>query len=252
MIKKPLLATTLAVALSTGSSLGAFEVDQMTVAEREAFRAEVRAYLLDNPEVLMEAMEVLEERQAALQAAGDRALVEAYLAQLTEDGHSWVGGNPEGDITIVEFLDYRCGFCKRAHPEIEALMASDPNIRLVVKEFPILGPGSNLASRFAIAVRALAGDDAYKQVHDTLMTLRGEISGPSLARLAEDLGLDYNVVQAEMDSADTAAIITKNQRLAQALQITGTPTFVVGGQMLRGFLPLDGMREVVATERSEG
>ena len=246
-----MIRTTLAAAaLAALPSLApAFDIDAMSEEERAAFRSEIRAYLLDNPEVLMEAIGVLEAREATTQAATDEALVTANYDALVRDGHSWVGGNPDGDITIIEFLDYRCGFCKRAFPEVEELVASDGNIRLIVKEFPILGEQSSLASRFAIATKLAAGDDAYKAIHDELMGFRGNISQDALMNLAEAQGLDAAAIQTAMALPQVEEIIAENRSLAQAMQITGTPTFVIGGQMLRGFLPLEGMRGLVAEER---
>ncbi|MEM6479318.1 MAG: DsbA family protein [Pseudomonadota bacterium] len=227
----------------------ALDIEALSDAERDAFRAEIRAYLLDNPEVLMEAIDVLEARQADTQADADTALLAANMDALTNDEHSWVGGNPDGDITIVEFLDYRCGFCRRAFPEVEELVESDGNIRIIVKEFPILGAQSDLASRFAIAAKLTQGDEAYKTAHDALMTFRGEITPVSLAVLAEDIGLDGPAIAATMETAEVDAIIRKNFELAGKLDIRGTPTFVIGAQLVRGFVPLDGMREIVNEER---
>ena len=136
----------------------AFDMEAMSDSERTAFRAEIRAYLLDNPEVIMEAVAALEEAQNQAQAQSDIALVQANAADIFDDGYSWVGGNPDGDITLVEFLDYRCGYCRRAHGEVAQLLESDGNIRLIVKELPILGEQSLLASRFAIAAKQVAGD----------------------------------------------------------------------------------------------
>ncbi len=250
MIRKfaPLLLP-LAVASILAAPVTAFEIDAMSDAERDIFRAEIRNYLLENPEVLMEAIAVLEERQEMGQAATDEALVTANYAALVGDGHSWIGGNPDGDITVIEFLDYRCGFCKRAFPEVEALMAGDGNIRKIIKEFPILGDQSVLASRFAIATKLAVGDEAYKAMHDALMVHRGNISEPALERIATDLGLDTGAIISAMSLPRVDEIINENRQLAQAMQITGTPTFVIGGQMLRGFLPLEGLQAVVADER---
>ena len=227
----------------------AFDIDAMSEAERDAFREEVRAYLLDNPEVLMEAIAVLEAREAAGQAEADAEMIAANAAALYETPSSWVGGNPDGDITIVEFLDYRCGFCRRAHPVIGELLEADGNIRLIVKEFPILGEESVLASRFALAVRAAHGDDAYKRVHDALMEMRGGVTDDSLAGIAEAEGFDAPSLLEAMNTPEITEIIDTNRALASAMSISGTPSFVVGDQLLRGFLPLDGMQAVVAEER---
>lgn len=231
--------------------VGADIVD-MSDDERAAFREEVREYLLENPEVLMEAIAILERRQAEEQFAADEALVAEHAEALFADGTSWVGGNPEGDVTVVEFIDYRCGYCRRAHPEMNDLVETDGGIRYVIKEFPILGEQSVLASQFAIATRNVAGDEAYKQVHDALMTLRADVTRPALERLAKDLGLDTDAILAAMAAPEVAEEISANHALAQAMGISGTPTFVVGDQMLRGYLPPEQMMQVVDEARTEG
>lgn len=248
---RTLLAATAATTLLAGAA-AATDLESMTDEERAIFREEVRAYLLENPEVLVEAISVLEQRQAAEQAAGDTDLVAANAEPIFNDGYSWVGGNPEGDVTIVEFLDYRCGFCKRAFPEVKELLQSDGNIRFIVKEFPILGEQSVLASRFAIAVKMVDGDETYETVHDTLMAFRGQISESTLRGLATQLGVDADAVFATMSDPEIDRIIAENRALADRLRINGTPSFVFGDQMLRGYVPLDGMREVVAALRADG
>jgi protein-disulfide isomerase len=246
------LGTALALGLSlTAPAAGALDLDDLTDAQREAFRAEVRAYLLDNPEVLIEAINRLEERQAAAQAGDDSDLIAVNAEALFEDGHSYVGGNPEGDVTLVEFLDYSCGFCKQAHPEVMELLETDGNIRFIVKEFPILGPGSELASRFAISVLQIEGDAAYAEVMDRLMALRGAFERATLERLAADMGLDMAALSERMESGEVGRIIDENRALAARLQINGTPTFVLGDRMLRGYLPLPSMEMLVAEARGE-
>jgi protein-disulfide isomerase len=246
------LGTAAFAALTLAGPAAGFDVTAMTVQERAAFREEIRAYLLDNPEVLMEAIAVLEERQAADQAANDTALIAANADALFDDGYSWVGGNPDGDVTIVEFSDYRCGYCRRAHPEVEELLSSDGNIRFILKEFPILGEASVISSRFAIATKMVAGDAAYKQVHDALIELRADPTEETLDAIATEAGLDADAIFVEMANPEIDRIIAENRALAQRLQINGTPTFVMGDQMYRGYLPLDAMREVVAAIRADG
>lgn len=241
----------LPVMFSLASPVVALDLDAMTDAERTAFGAEVRAYLLENPEVMQEAFEVLQLREQQAQVANDVELVQTHSEALFNDRHSYVGGNPTGDITIVEFMDYRCSYCKRAFPEVEALLAADSNIRFIVKEFPILGEQSVLASRFAVATQLVAGDEAYRSVHDTLMEFRGDITQASMTRLAELLELDAEAIIAQMDSDEVTSIIAKNRQLGQDLAITGTPTFVIGDQMVRGYIPIDAMEELVAALRDE-
>jgi protein-disulfide isomerase len=240
------------LALATGlaaAPLAALDLSAMSDDERSAFREEVRTYLLENPEIILEAIQALEQRQAAAQAEADRQTLAANLAEVHDDGYSWVGGNPDGDITLVEFIDYRCGFCRRALPEVEALLAEDGNIRLVIKEFPILGEDSLASSRFAIAAKQVAGDDAYKQVHDALMALTGAVNDTTLRRLSDGLGLDTDAIIAQMDSEAVTAEIAQTRALAQRLGISGTPTFVVEDEMLRGFVPADDLAVIVADKR---
>ncbi|HFQ15512.1 MAG TPA: DsbA family protein, partial [Rhodobacteraceae bacterium] len=250
-MRKPFLpALGLAFALFA-APVAATDITAMNAEETEAFGAAVRAYLLENPEVLMEAIAVLEQRQAQAQVADDASLIRTNAKDIFDDGYSVVMGNPDGDVTMVEFLDYRCGFCKRAFPEVQELLASDGNIRFVVKEFPILGDDSVLASQFAISTQILFGDEAYTKVHDELMTMRASVSEASLLAVAERLGLDGQAIMDGIDNPIINQVIGANHALAQRLKITGTPGFVVGEQMMRGYVPLENMRQIVAEVRAQ-
>ncbi|MEK0163885.1 DsbA family protein [Phaeobacter sp. A36a-5a] len=244
-----LSAAALSLGLMIAPAASALDLGKMSAEERAAFGAEVRAYLLENPEVILEAVSKLEQQQAADEAARDDALVAENMTALHDDGFSWVGGNPEGDITLVEFMDYRCGYCRRAAPEVEKLVSGDGNIRLIIKEFPILGEASVLTSRFAIATKMVAGDEAYKMVHDALITLGGEPNEGTLRRLAEGLGLDADAILARMSDPEIARQLQETRALAQQLAISGTPTFVLGDELLRGYLPADQMEIMVAEIR---
>jgi protein-disulfide isomerase len=230
----------------------AFDLDEMSAEERAAFRAEVRSYLLENPEVLMEAIAVLEAREREAQAQADLALVDLHAAAIFDDGHSWVGGNPDGDITLVEFMDYRCGYCRQAFGEVARLLDTDGNIRFIVKEYPILGEQSMAAARFAIATHQIHGDADYEAVHNALMALRADITPDSLSRLAEALGLDPAPILARMDAPEVTAVIEANRNLGSMMQISGTPTFVLDDRMIRGYVPLATMEQLVAAARADG
>ncbi|MFG6528417.1 MULTISPECIES: DsbA family protein [unclassified Sulfitobacter] len=243
------LAPAFASAMALAAPAGAMDLTELTDAERAQFRAEVRAYLMENPEVILQAWEQMQNRQAQAQMQADFDLVSANADEIFDDGYSWVGGNPEGDITLVEFLDYRCGYCKRAHGEVAKLLETDGNIKLVVKEFPILGEQSLLASRFAVATKQVAGDDAYKQLNDALMAFNGAVTLPALRRLGESFDLDVAAIEAEMESDAVTQEIAQTRALAQKLQITGTPTFVMQDEMLRGYLPYDQMMALVEEKR---
>jgi len=248
--RRTLAALALTLALPAGAQ--GLDPAAMTPDERAAFHAEVRAYLVENPEVIVEALEIYEQRQAETAAERDRVMVEMLAPQLQDPATSWIGGNPDGDVTVVEFMDYRCGYCRRAHPEVAELVATDGNIRYILKEFPILGEQSVLASRFALATRLVAGDDAYKALHDAMMTMPGDFNELALELLAEELGLDADAITARMQDDAVTDVIRANHALARQLEINGTPSFVFGSEMLRGYLPLDGMRQIVAELRREG
>ncbi|MBF9041808.1 thioredoxin domain-containing protein [Rhodobacterales bacterium HKCCE4037] len=235
-------------ALLAGPAL-ATDLNELTDAEREAFRAEVRAYLVENPEVLMEAFAVLEQRQAEMEAEAQALAVVENENAIFNSAFDFVGGNPDGDVVIVEFVDYRCTFCRRAHPEVTELVAGDGNIRLVTKEFPILGEQSELASRFAIATRIALGDEAYDQMGDALYAMRQDVTELSLARLASDLGYDSEAIFAAMDDPLVEATINYNRDLGGRMGITGTPSFVFGDQMVQGYVPLANMQEIVSILR---
>lgn len=244
---KKLITTTLLVFALCGP---VHAQSKLSDTERADFRAEVRAYLMENPEVLMEAIAVLEERRASDAAANDLSLLETNGDEIFRDPASWVGGNPDGDITVVEFMDYRCGYCKKAFEEVAELINSDGNIRFVIKEFPILGPQSELASRFAVAVLQIEGAETYSKVHDALMVMKGDVTPDSLSALASEVAVkDVDAVLAHMGAPEVTSVIEGNRALAQRLSVNGTPTFVINQTLVRGYVPLDGMRQIVDEQR---
>ncbi|MCD9148964.1 DsbA family protein [Pseudophaeobacter flagellatus] len=251
-LSRGVTGATTALVLGLGSlPAQAFDLGAMSKDERAAFGAEVRAYLMENPNVIIEAVNLLEQQQAAQEANRDEAMVTANMEALYNDGYSWVGGNPEGDITLVEFMDYRCGYCRKAAPEVAKLLQTDGNIRLIIKEFPILGEASVFASRFAVATKQVAGDDAYEQVHDALIAMGGEPNEITLRRLADGLSLDADAIIAAMDTEAVTEELRRTRTLAQNLAISGTPTFVLGDQLLRGYLPADQLKAMVDEQREE-
>lgn len=250
-MRQPLTGAILALAIAAGGPPALAQQSTTPGDDRAAFGEQVRAYLLENPEILVEMLALLEERQQAGAAAGEEAAIADNAAALFDDGFSWVGGNPEGSVTIVEFSDYQCGFCRRAHPEVQELVQSDGDIRLIVKEMPILGPGSDLAARAAVAALMEEGDDAYARLNDALMTLEGPVTEESLDRALRDADLDIDAIRERMEDPEIARRLDETGALAQELGISGTPTFVFGDRMLRGYVPMDGMRELVAELRTE-
>ena len=221
----------------------------MSTAEREAFRAEVHDYLLDHPEVLKEMIAALDARERAASDTADRQAVELNARALFADGYSYVGGNPDGDLTLVEFLDYQCGYCRKAFPEIGQLIETDGNIRFIVKDFPILGPGSELAARAATAAMIHNGPEAYARLHDRLMQSKGPVTQASLDGAIEQSGLDPEAIHAAMNDPEVDRRLAENLALGRALAISGTPTFVFSDRMVRGYVPLSDMRHLAETLR---
>lgn len=243
------LVVTAFLALPGTAPADGFDVRNMSDAEREAFQDEVRKYLLDNPEVIYDAIQILQKQREDAAALADRDLVKANAEAIFNDGHSWSSDNADADITVVEFLDYRCGYCKRAHPEVKEMLERDPRIRLVVKEFPILGPDSVTAGRMALA--ALAIDPGkYPALSDALMTYKGNLTESASYQIAAGLGFDIARLKEIAAAQATSDKLNKNYQLAQKLGLQGTPAFIIGNQIVRGYLPVDDMMAVVEQERA--
>ncbi len=222
---------------------------QLATADKQAIRDEIRAYILEEPELILEAFRLLEEKRVVEEAQSDVDLVRSNADDLFNDGYSYVGGNPEGSITMVEFQDYRCGFCKRAHGEVQELVAEDGDIRLVVKEFPILGPDSMLTSELAIATLMTQGDAAYKRISDAFMTYAGPVNDEALDRISRGALVDIEASRAALDDPEVQKRIASTRDLGRRLNISGTPTFVIGEKVIRGYLPKEQMAEVVELSR---
>lgn len=245
------------VALGVGG-YAAYQVRNLPVAETAIASGQqnisddqIRNYLMENPEVLIEAAAVYEQRQEAQEALADIRLIEENRENLINDGYSLVAGNPDGDITIVEFSDYNCGFCKRAHNEITRFIETDSNVRVVIKEFPILGPGSMIAARAAMAAKEIQPSLA-QEFNDELMSHRGRHTEDSVMSIAQSVGLDRQDLMLAMLDPTIEKNIKQNYALAQTLNINGTPAFVIGDQVVRGFVPSERLAELTALAREDG
>lgn len=191
----------------------------------------VRQYLLKNPEVIAEAIASLEQKREAAQTAAAHQALGQNQGPLYNDAEAPVGGNPQGDVTIVEFFDYRCGYCRKVHPAVENVLKKDAKVRIIYKEFPILGPPSVLAARAALASRA---QGKYVAFHNALMSGGGSFSEAEILETAASVGLDSERLKKDMAAPEIEAILQKNFALAQALAIRGTPAFVVGKKLIPG------------------
>ena len=236
--------------LSVAAPAQAHELKNLSNADRAALRTEIRSYLLENPEILIEVANRLEEIKTATAAAKQQAVL-SQGDRLFDDPNSWVGGNLQGDITIVEFIDYRCGYCRRAHPEIAALLASDSGIRLVIKEYPILSEDSFVSAQFALAALRKGGRDAYKAVHDFLISYNEPVNDATADILSRLSSVPKPDLVQEANSQEVVAIIRANRQLAEDLSISGTPAFVIGSTVFGGYAPARELQKLVDSERAK-
>lgn len=208
----------------------------------------IEEYLVKNPEILVRAMDVYRTKQVR----SDRDRIVSTLARVDKNLRynpaTPVGGNPKGDVTVVEFFDYRCPYCKQVFPTIMKLLKADKNIRFVFKEFPILGPDSIIAAQAAVAVWKFA-PGKYMDFHRAMMGGRTKVTEASVFRLAKKIGLDPAKLRQWMRDPAVNEEIENNARIAQELGITGTPAFVFGDQIVPGAIDEATMRRLVSEDR---
>lgn len=252
LLKKAVAAAAgaLAIALFVLSPAVVAAQDAVTPQNKAAIEKVVRDYILNNPEIVVEAIEALRERRRLAEANADQEFLRANAEQIYNDTASATDGNLKGDVTIVEFFDYRCGVCKRVHPIVKELMKGDPNIRRVMKEWPILGPNSVVASRAAIASRK-QGDKLYFAFHNAMMEAKANLEMGTVMRIAKSVGLDTDQLSTDMKDPAINGIIQRNYALAENLKLNGTPSFLIGDRIIRGGQDLESMRQLVAIARQK-
>ena len=237
-------ALMIAAVLVTPPGDGRAEVE---LPEAEVERI-VREYLLREPEIIMQAIEELQRRREAQAAVDQRERLAGEREALSADARDPVLGNPDGDVTLIEFFDYRCGYCRIMAEPLQSLIAREPDLRIVMKEFPILGPDSLLASRAALAAHLQGG---YEAMHWALLA-ENRIDEAVIMRLAEAQGLDVDRLLADMQADPVADHIQDNILLAQGLGVNGTPSFIIGDTVLPGAVPVERLAGLVAEERAAG
>lgn len=218
--------------------------DQLSEADIKKLALEA---ILENPEIVMEAVAILQQRDAETQEQERGQVLNQSRQDLENDPNAPVLGNPEGDAVVVEFFDYNCPYCKQAAPDVKALIAADPDVKVVYREWPILGEGSVFAARAALASRA---QDLYDEFHWALMDIKGRAEEGSVLRAAEEVGLDIERLRADMEDPDVAEHIATSMRLAQSLGFNGTPSFVIGDALVPGVVPLSDLEKFVARART--
>ncbi len=219
-----------------------------TPKQRSAVEDVVRQYLLDNPDVIVEAIEALREKQRGDSARLLQETLASRRGELENDPTSPVAGNPEGNVTVVEFFDYNCPYCKTVFPRVKNLFETDGKIRYVLKEFPILGPQSVAAARAALAIWK-QDSEKYMPFHTAMMKSRGRISEATIFDLAAEAGFDAGLLKKAMAEPWIDEALQKNIELAESLDITGTPAFVIGNRVIPGAVDLNTLKELVAAAR---
>ena len=236
----------LATAAWCFSSAGA--ADTNAPPQRQEIESIIHDYLMQHPDVLIAALRKAEEKlHRDDEAKASQALTE-YKKEVFSDPSTPVGGNPQGDVAIVEFFDYRCPYCKQVEPSLESMLKQDPKLRFVYKEFPILGPVSVTAAHAALAAQRQGKYDAF---HDAMMEARGNITDDTVYRIAGSVGLDVDKLKRDMASPEITQTIRQNMKLADALDIHGTPAFVIGDKVVPGAVDLDTLKSMVSEARKK-
>ena len=217
--------------------------------DKGALGKRIRDYLIANPEVLVEAMQELERKQDGQRDTVAQKAIQENRAGLMNDPESPIVGNPNGDVTIVEFSDYQCPYCKRAHTTVKSVLAADSKVKLVFKDLPILGEPSRIAALAALAARA---QDKHVAMHDALMETGGKLDRDRIMEIAASIGLDVARLQKDMEDPKLKAIIDRNMALASALGVWGTPAFVIGDQFVPGAVDAETLKRLISDARTKG
>jgi protein-disulfide isomerase len=234
--------------MAPASAMGA--PDAFSASQTREIENIVKNYLVQHPEVLQEAMEALDRRQKEAEAEKARVTIRDNKTTIFNSTHQVVLGNPQGKVTMVEFFDYNCAFCKRAMTDMLDLLKTDSDLKFVLKEFPVLGPGSVEAAHVAVAARMQdPAGKKYLEFHQKLLGSRGPADKMRALAVAKDAGFDMTRLEKDMNSDEVKATIEENMKLADALGVSGTPTYVVGDEVVVGAVGLDELRAKIKNER---
>lgn len=245
-LKKIGAAAIIASLAFTGSLSLSANAKKFDDADKTAIQKIVKDYLLKNPEVIREALIELERRTAEAEKNKQKKLLAENQELLTNEKYAHIAGNKNGDITVVEFFDYNCPYCRQALTDIMKLMEADKNVRVVLKEYPILGKASTTAAMAALASRK---QGKYMEFHTALLSAKGRINDEQITKIAKSVGLDVEKLKKDMKSADVIEAHKKNMEVGHKLGINGTPTFIFNDQVIPQVLPFEAMKQLVARIR---
>ncbi len=226
------------------------KADELTAGQKSEVERILRDYLIAHPEIIQDAMSELDKRQSAADAEKHKATIKQSSQTIFNSPRQVVLGNPDGNVTFVEFFDYNCGYCKRAMDDMLTLLKDDPKLKVVLKEFPVLGPGSVEAAQVAVAVRMQdKTGKKYLEFHQKLLGGRGQADKARALAVAKDIGLDMARLEKDLASAEVKASLQESFKLAESLGLNGTPSYVIGDNVVVGAVGLDALKEKINTSR---
>jgi protein-disulfide isomerase len=246
----PAVALAAAAALFVTAAAPAAAAQSFTPEQRKEIEAIVKDYLIKNPEILRDVAAALEKQQAEADAAKGRKAVKEHAATLFSSPRQVVLGNPKGDVTMVEFFDYNCGYCKRAMADMMDLLKNDPKLKIVLKEFPVLGEGSVQAAKIAAAATMQDKDGKkYLEFDRKLLTSRGQITKTQAIAAAKEAGFDVARIERDAEGAEVRKALEESFMLAEALGLNGTPSYVIGSNVVIGAVGLAKLKENISQAR---
>jgi protein-disulfide isomerase len=232
--------------LVSGCASTVHEPKKASASSDDFTDAVIERYIRTHPEVIVQSLQAMDAKREAEQRERQKVALAAKQSELIGDPESPVSGNPKGEITLVEFYDYRCGYCKKAASAVTELQKQDPRVRVVYKDFPILGEPSVLAAKAALASQA---QGKHQTFHEALLASQADMSKEDILKIAANVGLDPKRLETDMAHPKWQAAIDQNRALAQELGISGTPGFIVGTELVPGMLDLNGLKELIARAR---
>jgi protein-disulfide isomerase len=244
--RAPLVVLALACAWIAAAGAPPVRAADLPTEQRQAIEGIIHDYLLHNPDVLIEALRGAEERLNHEADANAAKVLSDRRSEIFDDPATPVGGNPRGDVTIVEFFDYRCPYCKQVLPSLQALLKEDRKLRFLYKEMPVLGPQSVTAAHAALAAQR---QGKYEAFHTAMMATKGQITEETVYKVAGSVGLDVDRLKQDMKAPEIEQALKANLALASALNIHGTPGFIIGDHIVPGAIDLDSLKSMVADAR---
>lgn len=231
------------ILFGSGCATTTKETKSVAVPSQDLTDAAIERYIRAHPEVIVQSLQAMDAKREAEQKERQKTALATKQNELLHDPASPVSGNPKGEITLVEFYDYRCGYCKKAASAVTELQKVDSRVRVVYKDFPILGEPSELAAKAALASQAQGKHQAF---HEALLASHADMTKESILKIAVNVGLNTKRLEADMADPKWQVVIDKNRALARELGISGTPGFIVGNELVPGWLDLNGLKELIA------